>query len=217
MSGTVERARRALSCVLWGAVFTVTASCASVSMFGEPAPEKAPRVDLLAAAEKLEETPWPASSEPDAVELMASILFGAKLDDSMPRAKSIEIYTAELVKAEDPVGTVLSDLEDIVSTANAVADHAMGLALTETRITVEDVMTVETAILTLKVHRDMFGSAFRALEKAGYAEAREARFAGDKDLNTAVRRLGEAADALSAIARESGKRGLDDYKLAHNG
>ncbi len=186
-------------------------------MFGEPAPEKAPRVDLLAAAEQLEETPWPASSEPDAVELMASIFFGAKLDNSMPREKSIEIYTAELVKSENPVGTVTSDLGEIVSTANAVADHAMGLALTDTRITVEDVMTVETAILTLKVHRDMFGSAFRALEKAGFDEARAARFEGDRELNAAVRRLGEAADALSAIARESGKRGLDDYKLALNG
>ncbi|MEL6365676.1 MAG: hypothetical protein AAFR11_12640 [Pseudomonadota bacterium] len=210
-------ARAARAFFLGSLVCLAVASCAKVSIFGEADPSPDLRTGLIAAKDRLSDTPWPDTKEPNAVDWAAMIFFGAKMDIEKNRAEAIDVYIAEAVDPNDPVAAVEQDVLQMADAAYAVADAAFNLVAVEPRITIEDLDLVQQAIGAVRVHRDMFGSAYRALEQKGYGDARAARFRSDDILTEAVKRLGEAADAMSAVSREEGRAAGREYQTASRG
>ncbi len=149
--------------------------------------------DLLAdAVRDVETAPWPRVEDVS----FFSRITGAGDDDHMSRSKAVDIYIDDL----QPQGARFYKLASDASANLAAADRllvAADGALAAPRLSMNDVVMLESAIQALRENRQIYVSAAKQLEKAG-EPVDEDRLEVIRDAYaSAIRELGRSADALA--------------------
>lgn len=175
-------------------VLCFSSGCALNPLGGDQAQrETVAERDVLAEAVKaVEHAPWPRIED---VSFLSRIT-GAESDDRMTRNKAVDLYLDGLT----PLGERFYRLESDAYANLAAADRlllAADGALVAPRLSMNDVVMLETAIQALRENRQIYVSAAKQLEKAGEPvddlklDAIRDAYAG------AIRDLGQSADALA--------------------
>ena len=155
-------------------------------------PEIVAERDMLDdAADAVETAPWPQVEEVSFV----SRITGADEGERMTRSKAIALYLEDLqagARFTQLAGDALANL-DAASRLLAAADGALAAS----RVTMTDVITVETAIQALRENRQIYTSAAKQLEKSGEPVDEAQLDAIREAYAVAIRDLGRSADALA--------------------
>ncbi|PQA88378.1 hypothetical protein [Hyphococcus luteus] len=149
--------------------------------------------EVLADAVKAVETaPWPRVEEVSFI----SRITGAASDDRMTRSKAVDVY----LEALQPEGARFFMLAGDANANLAAADRLLAAAdgaLAAPRLTMNDVVMLETAIQALRENRQIYVNAAKQLEKDG-EPVDETRLNAIRDsYASAIRELGRSADALA--------------------
>ena len=149
--------------------------------------------DILAdAAEAVETAPWPQVHDVSFV----SRITGADEGERMTRSMAIDLYLEEL----QPDGARFTQLASDARANLAAADRLLAAAdgaLAASRLTMTDVITIETAIQALREHRQIYTSAAKQIEKTGEPVDEAQLDAIREAYADAIRALGRSADALA--------------------
>ncbi|MEZ5892382.1 MAG: hypothetical protein R3C58_04460 [Parvularculaceae bacterium] len=155
--------------------------------------EGASERDMLAdAALAVETAPWP---KPQTISLVSRIT-GAEGDDRVTRSDAVEIYVGALRPAGARFEQLSLDARANINAAARLEDAARN-ALTAPRLTMNDVVMVETAIQALRENRQIYFAAARQIEKSGEAVDGAALDGIREGYAVAIHDLGEAADAIA--------------------
>ena len=152
----------------------------------------AERDTLADAAKDVEAAPWPA---PEPVSFVAMIA-GASSEDRVSRSDAVETYVHALQPAGLRFQKLAVDAENNLTAAQRLARVAEN-AVYASRVTMNDVVTVEGAIQALRENRKIYTKAAHELEKLGEPVDEERIDAIRTAYLQAIRNLGETADALA--------------------
>ncbi|WDI32047.1 hypothetical protein PUV54_02435 [Hyphococcus flavus] len=149
--------------------------------------------DLLNdAAREVERAPWP---KPQSVSFVAR-LSGAADENRISRSDAVDAYVNRLQPAGLRFHQLAQDARANLSAASRLSRIAYN-TVDASRVTMNDVATVEDAIQALRENSKIYSSAARELEKLGEpvdeTQVDEIRTA----YSAAIRSLGNAADALA--------------------
>ncbi len=150
--------------------------------------------DMLAdAARDVEAAPWPA---PEPVSFVAMIAGASSSEDRVSRSEAVETYVHGLQPAGLRFQKLAVDAESNLTAAQRLARVAEN-AVFASRVTMNDVVTVEGAIQALRENRKIYTKAAHELEKLGEPVDEEKIDAIRTAYLQAIRNLGETADALA--------------------
>lgn len=175
--------------------FTLAGGCAVNPIFSqnETDPHVVAERDLLVdAARDVEAAPWPA---PEPVSFVAMIA-GASGEGRISRSDAVAAYVNGLHPAGLRFRQLAVDAETNLHAAQRLARMAQN-AVAAPRVTMNDVVTVEGAIQTLRENRKIYTKAAHELEKLGEPVDGEKVDAIRTAYAEAIRNLGETADALA--------------------
>jgi len=149
--------------------------------------------DVLAdAALAVETAPWP---KPEQVSLV-SRLTGAADDDRVTREDAVDTYLNALQPKGARFRTLAIDARANLAAADRLA-RAANNALSASRLPMNDVAMIETAIQALRENRQIYVEAAHQIEKSGET-IDDLQLDGIRDgYAAAIRDLGKAADALA--------------------
>lgn len=149
--------------------------------------------DVLAeAVDAVETAPWPHVEEVSFI----SRITGAEPEGRMTRGKAIDAYLADLRPHGARFIGLAADAQRNLAAADRLRAAAEG-ALAAPRLTMNDVVMVETAIQALRDNRQIYVSAAKQLEKDGEPVDESQLDAIREAYAAAIRELGQAADALA--------------------
>ncbi|MEM8770592.1 MAG: hypothetical protein AAGD92_02975 [Pseudomonadota bacterium] len=174
------------------AILVLAGGCAFKPMGGaDIADAPVAERDLLAeAAEKVEVAQWP---KPEPVPMMAWIT--GNRGDRVTKSDAADFYLASL-SGDDRFPTLVSDATDKLRAAHALEEVALSTAQAS-RVSMNDIALVESAIQSLREHRDIYLGVAKQLRNEG-EPAPDAVIA---DIRAAfadvISHLSKAADALA--------------------
>jgi len=182
--------------IAMGLVFFAS-GCAGVPLIQQSSVQKAPaaeRAMLAGAVRQVKLTPWTA---PQKVSFAARIT-GAGAGDSgrITRSETIAVYVGGLLPAGARFMQLAQDAQANLAAADRLlrsADQALGAS----RLSMDDVTIVESAIQALRENRQMYMRAARSLEQLGEPVDAAQLAAIREDYHAAIKSLGRAADALA--------------------
>lgn len=149
--------------------------------------------DMLAdAAQEVETAPWPQVEEVSIV----SRITGGDASGRMTRSKAIDLYLEELQPEGARFTQLASDAQANLDAANRLLAAAES-ALAASRVTMSDIVTIETAIQALRENRQIYTSAAKQIEKTGEPVDEAQLDAIRTAYADAIRALGRSADALA--------------------
>jgi len=147
---------------------------------------------LVDAARDVEAAPWPA---PEPVSFVAMIA-GASDENRVSRSDAVETYVNGLQPAGLRFHKLAIDADANLAAAGRLARLARN-AVSASRVTMNDVVTVEGAIQALRENRKIYTKAAHELEKLGEPVDGEKIDAIRTAYAEAIRNLGQTADALA--------------------
>ncbi|MEO1253191.1 MAG: hypothetical protein AAFW81_12700 [Pseudomonadota bacterium] len=148
--------------------------------------------DLLAdAARQVENVEWP---KPEPASLMTMITGGG--GDRFTRDDAVNYYLNALGDAPSRFQNLRADADATLEAAAQLRDVAY-LTAGAARVSMNDVALVETAIQTLRDHREIYAAAARQLEDDGGLVANADIDALRDQFTGAIRALSAAADRLA--------------------
>jgi hypothetical protein len=149
--------------------------------------------DMLAeAVDAVETAPWPQVEDVSFISRIA----GAEPEERMTRSKAIDFYLDALQPNGARFTGLAADARENLAAADRLRYAADG-ALAAPRLTMNDVILVETAIQALRDNRQIYVSAAKQLEKAGEPVDEMQLDAIREAYASAIRELGQTADALA--------------------
>ncbi|GGD01493.1 hypothetical protein [Aquisalinus flavus] len=127
------------------------------------------RQDLVQAARKLENTPWPEVTEASLANRMVSVLFGREdVAEGTSREDALEVYVASLSAAPSSApSTLMRHADNTLRAARTVAERGR-LAATAINPSTDDIAVLEEAIGDVRASRDMYIAALKQLKSDGH-------------------------------------------------
>ena len=161
----------------------------SRSHFKAPVAER----DMLAdAAMAVETVPWP---KPQPISFI-SRMTGAGGDDRVSREDAVDVYLQALQASGAGFTRLEADARAKLAAATRLNEAALD-TVNASRHSTNDIVLIETAIQTLREHRQIFADAGKELKKQGRPVDEELLDALRDDFRAAVKTLGKTADVLA--------------------
>ena len=184
------------NCGMAAAFFLLSGGCAVLPVKShadlKPNSVVGERDALAAAADGVEAAPWP---KPEPVSFISRIAGGSS-GERVTRSDAIAAYVDALYVNEGRLTKLLSDARNNLARAAELDELAQAAAFAP-RLSVNDIAILESAIQTLREHRQIYAAAARELAKRGeYVDPSQIDAIRDAYQN-AIRALGETADQLA--------------------
>ena len=148
------------------------------------------RDQLAQAVAAVERTPWP---KPEPVSLLSRLAGGG---ERMSFSDVVAVYLDALSAYDNRAGALLGDAGANLADAAVLSDAAMAAA-SAPRLSMNDVILLETAIGALRENRRVYEAAAKALDEGGDAVDPAAMETIAERYGEAIRTLGDAADQLA--------------------
>lgn len=160
------------------------------------------RVALIAAADRLSNTPWP---KPEPASLGARLTGGVVGGSRVSQGDAVTAYLARLAGEPAPASAVFTDAENHLGAAANLVDVA-DIAAASMRPARADIAILEEAIGDLRMTRDVYLASLKTLARSGDAvddqDVRQLRVA----FNAAIEEMGAAADRLAESVADTRAR-----------